>query len=135
MYILLVEDNEAERKLVIRALERLGHTVIWSADGERALDLMAIEPVQLVLLDLMLGAGIDGWEVARRKAEMPVAAHIPVIITSGMSLETIHARDQSPLAGAMLVIGKPIDLVRLERAIALIEHPPSDTEGHQAKDG
>jgi CheY-like chemotaxis protein len=122
MYIMVVEDEEPSRRALITALERMGHKTCWAESGDSALSLMHTEHVDLVLLDLSLGAGMDGWEVARRKSNDPAIARIPVIVTSGLSLEVIHAHDaKNPLAGAMLVIGKPIDLDRLRRAIDMVE--------------
>ena len=64
--ILLVEDNEMNRDMLSRRLERKGHQVVIATDGEQALDLAAAEKSDLILLDMSLPV-LDGWEVTRFK--------------------------------------------------------------------
>jgi DNA-binding response OmpR family regulator len=116
--ILIVEDEPDIRS----ALRNRGHWVAWAATGEVALEKLHTETIDVVLLDLDLGSGMSGWDVARHKMQRSEMAHIPVIITSGLSAEAIHSRgNDHPLAGAMLLLGKPIDLDRLDRALETIE--------------
>lgn len=120
MEVLVVEDDPLQRGAIVQALENMGHHVCWAETGEGALELLRTEPVDVVLLDLDLGPGIDGWEVARRKLATPKVAHVPVIVVTGRPLGEVHEQAKNPLAGAMLVLGKPTDLVLLERALDLV---------------
>jgi CheY-like chemotaxis protein len=79
---------------------------------------MRREPVDVVLLDLNLGDGIDGWEVMRRKTREPTIIDIPVIITTGRPTRTLEV--SNPLAGALLILSKPIRLDRLDSALAML---------------
>jgi two-component system aerobic respiration control sensor histidine kinase ArcB len=130
MKVLIVEDDRASRRALQRTLEKLGHAICWAATGEGALRLLETEEgIDLVMLDLDLGESIDGWEVARRKMLNPATSHIPVIITTGMTSEDIHAHGAvNPLAGALLTLSKPLDMEKLEAALVLVEQhakPPS----------
>ena len=102
------------------ALERMGHRVCWAAHGEGAIDLLRTELPDVMLLDLNLGPGIDGWEVARRKTSVREIAHIPIIVITGEPIESIHRRSDNPLSGALLLMSKPTDLDRLEKTLNLI---------------
>lgn len=119
MRILIVEDDPDQRVALTMALEMDGHHIRQAATGEDALALM--DGVDVVLLDLDLGPGIDGWEVARRKLRVPSIAPIPVIVITGEPIEAVHGRHaDSPLAGALLLMSKPADLHRLDRALKLL---------------
>ena len=87
--ILVVDDEAPVLKLVRRVLMRAKFDVLAAEDGERALELVAQEPVAAAVLDLTL-PGIDGAEVARRLRER--FAGLPVIITSGYDEATARAR-------------------------------------------
>jgi CheY-like chemotaxis protein len=82
--LLLVDDSKAIRLANQRALERAGYEVICAEDGEAALSIAQAQPVDLILLDLMLPK-IGGIEVLQRlKGEARTAA-IPVVVLSGLS--------------------------------------------------
>jgi CheY-like chemotaxis protein len=133
MNILIVEDNPDTRTVLAEVLRNRGHWVCWAATGEAALEKLRLERIDVMLLDLELGGGMNGWDVASRKMREPVMAHVPIIITSGISSEEIHSHNEAkhPLAGAMLILGKPIDLALLDRALATIDGvaKPRATEG------
>ncbi len=63
--ILIVDDEENQRKSLGIGLRLEGYTVLEAADGEAALDVLAREPVDLALVDLMM-PGINGLDLARR---------------------------------------------------------------------
>ena len=83
--ILLVEDNEMNRDMLSRRLERKGHQVVIATDGEQALDLVAAEKSDLILMDMSLPVS-DGWEATRfkwrRTALMRSACSVPMRLTS-----------------------------------------------------
>ncbi len=108
--ILLVEDNEMNRDMLSRRLQRRGYEVLTAVDGERGLALTRSEAPALVLMDMSL-PGIDGWEVTRRLKADPATRAIPVIAL------TAHAmagdREQALAAGCDDFDIKPIELDRL----------------------
>ena len=86
--ILVIEDEEAIRELVVLALESAGyHTVMSAANGEDGLKLAQVHLPDLVILDLML-PGIDGLEVCRQLKNNELTKAIPVIILSAKSDES-----------------------------------------------
>ncbi len=79
--ILVVDDVEANRELLARRLQQQGFRVDTAQDGEQALALLAREPFDLVMLDLMM-PGLDGSEVLRIMKADPELSPIPVIMVS-----------------------------------------------------
>jgi DNA-binding response OmpR family regulator len=77
--VLVVEDDDDVRKLVMTRLERLGFPVRGAATGEAGLESAQWEPPRLMLLDIYL-PGIDGWEVLRRLRENEQLARTPVLV-------------------------------------------------------
>ena len=108
--ILLVEDNEMNRDMLSRRLQRRGYEVLTAVDGENGLALTKSETPALVLMDMSL-PGIDGWEATRQLKADPATRAIPVIAL------TAHAmagdREQALAAGCDDFDIKPIDLDRL----------------------
>jgi signal transduction histidine kinase/CheY-like chemotaxis protein len=80
--ILIVEDNPITRKMVRVALASEGFRVLEAGDGRTALDLMAREPPDLVIQDLLL-PDMDGFELVRHFRAMPAAAEVPILAFSG----------------------------------------------------
>src|SRR2546430_15077386 len=74
--ILLVDDEAAVRKLLASPLERDGYSVVQAADGEEALRQFADQPVDLVVLDIMLPR-LDGLEVCKR---LRATSTVPIIM-------------------------------------------------------
>jgi DNA-binding response OmpR family regulator len=74
--ILLVDDEAAVRKVLTFPLERDGYTVVQAADGEEALALFVAQPVDLVVLDIMLPK-LDGLEVCKR---LRAQSSVPIIM-------------------------------------------------------
>ena len=66
--ILLVEDNELNRDMLIRRLNRAGLEVVAAGDGQQALDMMLSEQPSVVLMDMNLPV-LDGWTASRRARE------------------------------------------------------------------
>ena len=74
--ILLVDDEDSVRKVLAFPLERDGYTVVQAADGEEALRQFAAQPVDLVVLDIMLPK-LDGLEVCKR---LRATSTVPIIM-------------------------------------------------------
>ena len=108
--ILLVEDNEMNRDMLSRRLQRRGYEVVTAVDGESGLALTRSDAPALVLMDMSL-PGIDGWEATRQLKADPATRAIPVIAL------TAHAmagdREKALAAGCDDFDIKPIDLDRL----------------------
>jgi serine/threonine protein kinase/CheY-like chemotaxis protein len=104
--LLVVDDNEMNRDMLSRRLEKRGYRVLTADDGQPALDLLEREPVDLVLLDIMM-PGLDGIEVLKTVRAKHSAAELPVIMTTakGDSRDVVEALD----LGANDYVTKPID--------------------------
>src|SRR5687768_18580586 len=76
--ILLVEDNEQNRDMLARRLQRKGHDVVTAGDGERAVALAESESPDVILMDLNLPV-LDGWAATRRIKGGAGTGRIPVI--------------------------------------------------------
>jgi serine phosphatase RsbU (regulator of sigma subunit) len=77
--ILVVDDNEMNRDLLSRRLRREGHTVVVAEDGRAALDALARQPFDLVLLDIMMPE-LTGYEVLEILKKDDVLRHVPVVM-------------------------------------------------------
>lgn len=126
MSTVLVVDDDPDIRLLLRLeLSAEGHQIVEAGDGEAALAALEEEPVDLVVLDLMMPV-VDGWEVLR--ALDPGSAPPVVVITALASDGDRHVAELLEL-GALDVIAKPFDpgwLVRLANAVLLVEPDERD---------
>src|SRR5690606_11218768 len=76
--LLLVEDNEMNRDMLARRLERRGYQVVVAVDGAEAIAKAESESPDLILMDMSLPV-IDGWEASRRLKAGPATRRIPLI--------------------------------------------------------
>jgi len=113
--ILLAEDNDMNRDMLSRRLERCGHRVHAVVDGRAALDAVLADPPDVLLLDLALPV-MDGWEVVRRIREAPGVHRTPVVALTAHALEEDRARALA--AGCDAFDVKPIDFERLLATLA-----------------
>lgn len=108
--ILLVEDNEANRDMLSRRLERSGFAVLSAVDGREGIEMARSQRPDLILLDMSLPE-IDGWEAARRIKADPQTSGVPVIAL------TAHAmagdRERALAVGCDEYDTKPIEFKRL----------------------
>jgi CheY-like chemotaxis protein len=108
--LLLVEDNEMNRDMFSRRLQRRGYEVVEAVDGEEGVNLARSEDPDLVLMDMNLPV-VDGWEAARRlKADMETAA-IPILALTAHAMS--NDRDKALEAGCDDYDTKPIEFSRL----------------------
>ena len=82
--ILVVDDIEANRRLLQAKLEAQYYTVIQAENGPQALEVASKELPDIILLDVMM-PGMDGYEVCRRLKEDPATAFIPVVMVTALS--------------------------------------------------
>jgi CheY-like chemotaxis protein len=108
--ILLVEDNEMNRDMLTRRLQRQGFTVSCAPDGPTGVAMAAQEQPDLILMDVALGA-MDGWEATSLIKAEPKTAAIPVIALTAHALSSDKAK--SVEVGCADFDTKPIDLPRL----------------------
>lgn len=108
--LLYVEDNEMNRDMLTRRLQRRGYEVLSAADGEQGLARARAELPDLVLMDMSLPV-LDGWEATRQLKAAPETAHIPIIGLTAHAMAT--DRDRCLAAGCDDYDTKPIDLQRL----------------------
>jgi len=107
--ILFVEDDEMSRDVISTRLVRSGFEVVRAEDGYRALDLVAAQSFDLIILDMSM-PGLSGWETAKKLKASP-AASIPILALSAhaMSADRKKALD----AGCGDFDSKPVNLPRL----------------------
>jgi two-component system, cell cycle response regulator DivK len=108
--ILLVEDNEMNRDMLSRRLERKGFQVLMAVDGQQGVDLATSEVPDLILMDMDLPI-IDGWEATRRVKAGENTRGIPVIALTAHAM--VGDRDKAIAAGCDDYDTKPIDFPRL----------------------
>lgn len=108
--ILLVEDNEMNRDMLSRRLERKGYTVVCAVDGRDGLAKARDEAPDLVLMDMSLPV-LDGWEATRQLKADPALKAIPVIALTAHAMASDE--QQARAAGCDDFDTKPVELPRL----------------------
>jgi two-component system, cell cycle response regulator len=108
--ILVVDDIEANVRLLEAKLSAEYYEVLTACDGPTALALAASEKPDIILLDVMM-PGMDGFQVCRRLKDDPETRHIPVVLVT--ALDGRGDRIQGLEAGADEFLTKPIDDVML----------------------
>jgi adenylate cyclase len=119
--ILVVDDMPANVRLLEAILEPAGFTVLSASSGPEALELVAAELPDLVLLDVQM-AGMNGYEVCRRIRENEATALLPVVMVTSHGSE---ARIDGIRAGADDFVTKPLDqqeLLLRVRSLVRIKH-------------
>ena len=108
--ILLVEDNEMNRDMLSRRLERKEFEVIIAVDGQAGINMATMESPDLILMDLSLPV-IDGWEATRRIKDDVATQSIPVI---ALTAHAMAGDEQKALAaGCDDYDTKPVNFKRL----------------------
>jgi two-component system cell cycle response regulator DivK len=108
--VLAIEDNTTNMVLISRIVEAEGHELLKAVDGPSALELLARELPDIILLDINI-PGIHGLDLARKiKAERRLA-HIPIIATTANVL--IGDRERCLEAGCDDYLPKPLDIRKL----------------------
>ena len=115
--ILLVEDNEMNRDMLSRRLERRGYQVVIAVDGQQGVAMAQLEAPDLILMDMSL-PGLDGWEAARRLKAAPETQAIPVIALTAHAM--VGDREKAIEAGCDDYDTKPVEFQRLLEKIEAI---------------
>ena len=116
LHILLAEDNAINQKLAQRAIEKMGHTILVTSNGLRAVEAAAAQAFDLILMDLQMPE-MDGFEATARirQAELPSGRHTPII---AMTAHAMHGdRENCLRSGFDEYISKPVDLETLARIL------------------
>jgi CheY-like chemotaxis protein len=100
--VLLAEDDRFLRRAAEASLRRHGLEVLTAADGEEALRIARAEPLDLILLDVMMPK-LDGFEVLSALKQDDATAHIPVLVLSNLGQERDVAQAKALGAVAFLV--------------------------------
>jgi CheY-like chemotaxis protein len=120
--ILLVEDNEMNRDMLSRRLERRGYEVVIAVDGAEGIEKAGTEAPALILMDMSLPV-VDGWDATRRIKDSPATRAIPVIALTAHAMS--GDREKAVEAGCDDFDTKPVDLARLLGKIeALLARKP-----------
>ncbi len=115
--ILLAEDNELNRDMLLRRLERRGYQVVVATDGEEAIEKVRAHGPDLLLLDISLPI-LDGFEVASRIRADPQLRALPIL---GLSAHAMQGdRERALAAGCDDYDTKPVEMERLVDKIQLL---------------
>jgi len=118
--LLVADDNEMNRDMLARRLSRRGFTVVTAADGQEALDRIAEQSFDVIVLDIMMPR-VDGMEVLSRVRETTAAVDLPIIMATAKSetQDVVRALEM----GANDYVTKPLDfqvvLARVQTQLSL----------------
>jgi CheY-like chemotaxis protein len=118
--ILLVEDNEMNRDMLSRRLERKGHSVTIALDGAEGLSKARSDVPDLILMDMSLPV-IDGWEATRQLKADETTRRIPVIALTAHAMASDEQKARE--SGCDDFDTKPIELPRLLDKIDALLQP------------
>ncbi len=125
--LLVVDDNELNRDMLGRRLEKKGYRVLTACDGASALDLIAAQPIDLILLDIEM-PGLSGLDVLREVRKTRTGLQLPILMATARtdSADMVEALE----AGANDYVVKPLDFpVVLARVEAQLRLRPKSVPG------
>ena len=108
--VLLVEDNEMNRDMLSRRLNRRGYDVVFAVDGQQSLDVARSEKPDIIIMDLSLPV-MDGWEATRRVKSDDALRNVPVIALTAHTMS--GDREKALEAGCDDYDTKPVEFDRL----------------------
>lgn len=112
--IMLVEDDEVSRKIILSLLEKRGIDVSWDKNGQEVLKLTEQEDFDLILMDISLPY-IDGYTITSLLRAREITAEIPIIAVTAHALP--GEKERCLLAGMSDYVSKPIDIGELSTLI------------------
>jgi two-component system cell cycle response regulator DivK len=115
--ILLVEDDEMNRDMLSRRLERRGYKVVIALDGEQAVAMARSEDPDLILMDMSLPV-LDGWEATRQIRAASETRAVPIIALTAHAMQ--GDREKAIEAGCDDYDTKPVEFQRLLEKIEAI---------------
>ena len=132
--VLVVEDNDSNRKLLELYLARHGYQVVSACDGESALTLCESRQFDLVLLDIMM-PGISGFDVLRELRKKHSEAELPVIVATAISDPATIV--EALQLGANDYVTKPYDMrvliARIQTRLKIEEGTRTESSGDATK--
>jgi two-component system cell cycle response regulator DivK len=108
--LLLVEDNEMNRDMLARRLQRRGYEVVMAVDGQEGVAMAQAEAPDLILMDMSLPV-LDGWQATQQLKAAPGTRSIPVIALTAHAMS--GDREKAFEVGCDDYDTKPIELPRL----------------------
>jgi two-component system cell cycle response regulator DivK len=108
--ILIVEDNEMNRDILSRRLQRRGYQVSLAVDGSQGLEIARTTLPDLILMDMSLPE-MDGWEVTRRLKSESATRHIPIIALTAHAM--VSDQERAFATGCDEYDTKPVEFQRL----------------------
>ncbi|HEX2853012.1 MAG TPA: response regulator [Opitutaceae bacterium] len=121
--LLLVEDNEMNRDMLARRLEKRGFQLVIATDGLAGIEMARKELPDLILMDMSL-PGLDGWQASRQLKSDNATARIPIIALTAHAMA--EDREKAMAAGCDEYETKPVELTSLLGKIqALLAKPPA----------
>lgn len=119
--LLLVEDNEMNRDMLVRRLEKRGYELVIATDGLRGIEAARTVNPDLILMDMSL-PGLDGWQASRQLKSDTATARIPIIALTAHAMA--EDREKALAAGCDEYETKPVELASLLAKIeALLARP------------
>jgi CheY-like chemotaxis protein len=112
--ILIVEDNDDQRELLVRILNHFGYDVIEADSGTAAISQASGAHPDIILLDVYLPEMTGDEIIARLKAN-PATRGIPVIFTTAFLVQVL--KNRAPFAGAAEILQKPFSLITLRKIL------------------
>ena len=120
--ILLVEDNEMNRDMLARRLQKRGFDMLLAEDGLVGVDLAQKQKPDLILMDMSLPK-LDGWEASKQLKADPTTAGIPIIALTAHAMA--EDREKALGAGCDEFETKPVDLASLLAKMETLLRNPS----------
>lgn len=118
--VLLIEDNEMNRDMLSRRLERKGYRIVTAEDGRQGVELAGQIQPDIILMDLSLPV-LDGWEATRILKGSARTGHIPVIALTAHAMKSDE--EKAYQAGCDDFDTKPVVLDRLlEKMRRFVNH-------------
>ena len=126
--ILLVEDNEVNRRLAGFLLRSHGYQVREATSGAAAFEMVEKERPDLIVMDIQL-PGMDGLEITKKLKEQPATADIPVIAVTPYAMK--GDREKALAAGCAGYVTKPIDKNTFIQEVATHVSPKAAKEDRE----
>jgi len=118
--ILVVEDNDINRDMMVRRLQRRGYTMVAASDGQQGIDMTRSENPDIVLMDMSLPV-VDGWEATRQIKCDRRLNHIPVVGLTAHAM--VGDREKALKAGCDDYATKPVEFEKLVEMIHRLIKP------------
>jgi two-component system, sensor histidine kinase len=112
--VLLAEDVRANQQIVVRTLEKRGHTIDVASDGVQAVELATKSPYDVILMDVQM-PNMDGFQATAAIRALDSKPEVPIIALTAHAL--VGDRQRCVTAGMDDYLAKPLDLVRLVQVV------------------